>query len=192
MSGDYPAGNIAFGDQTLNLAVSSSGGSLITLRDSPSAREFYLEVSATASLCTRDDTFGVVFWAVNDRTYHRLAFNCGGLFRLEKTTNNRVTPLTEWFGSPMAARTPGVPVRIGLWVGSGLVRVYLNNEFQFSHAVTPTTGSIGFFAASNSSTAITTEFSDLRIYQVTAGDYPPTATPTIRPTRTLLPTIPTP
>jgi hypothetical protein len=192
MTGIFPSGNIVYGEETLNLAVAASGGSLITLRDSPSARDFYLEVSAMASLCTREDTFGVIFWAVNDRTYHRVAFNCGGLFRLEKVVNNKVTALTEWFGSTQAARTPGVPVRIGLWVGGGLVQVYLNDDFEFSHAVAPTTGSLGFFAASNSSTAITSEFSDLQIYQVSAGDYPPTSTPTIRPTKTALPTIPTP
>ncbi len=190
--GAFPAGNIDFGDGSINLAVASPGGTLTSLRTDTFTDDFYLEVSITASLCKREDTFGVVFWATNDRTYHRVVFNCGGLFRIEKVSNGKVSALTDWAASAQAARTPGVPFRVGLWVGGGLVRIYLNNAFQASQKLAPTAGGIGFFTSSNATSAVTIQFSDLQLYEVSVVDYPATSTPTVRPTKTALPTIPTP
>jgi hypothetical protein len=191
-NGSFPEGNIEFSESALNLAVASPGGTLVSLRTDTFTNDFYLETSITASLCTQPDTFGVIFWATNDRNYYREAFNCSGQFRLEKVSNGRVSALSEWTASSQAVRTPGVPVRVGLWVGRGLVRLYLNEEFQSSQSLAPTAGGIGFFASSNGSTAVTTQFTDLQVYEVSPVDYPPTATPTIRPTYTGVPTIPTP
>lgn len=190
--GSFPAGNIDFGDGSINLAVASPSGTLTSLRTDTFTDDFYLEVSITANLCKREDTFGVVFWATNDRSYHRLAFNCSGLFRLEKVSNGKASALTDWSASAQAARTPGVPFRVGLWVGGGLVRIYLNDAFQTSHKLSPTAGGIGFFASSNATSAVTIRFSDLQLYEVSAANYPATSTPTVRPTKTALPTIPTP
>ena len=191
-NGAFADGNIVFSENAINLAVASPGGTLVSLRTDTFTNDFYLEASITASLCTPPDTFGVVFWATNDRSYYRAAFNCGGQFRLEKVSNGRVTAVSEWTSSSQAVRTPGLPVRVGLWVGRGLVRIYLNEEFQTSQTLPPTAGGIGFFASSNGSTAVTTQFTDLQVYEVSPADYPPTATSTIRPTYTGVPTIPTP
>ncbi len=190
--GAFPVGNIDFGNRSINLAVAAPGGTLTSLRTDTFTDDFYLEVSITASLCTREDTFGVAFWATNDTVYHRLVFNCGGLFRLEKVNKGKISVLTDWSASAQAARTPGVPFRVGLWVGGGSVRIYLNEIFQSSQKLAPTAGGIGFFASSSGSSAVTIQFSDLQLYEVSAEDYPATSTPTLRPTKTALPTIPTP
>jgi hypothetical protein len=190
--GSFADGNIEFSENALNLAVASPDGTLVSLRADTFANDFYLEASVTASLCTPPDTFGVVFWATNDRNYYRAAFNCSGQFRLEKVSNGRVSALSDWAASSQAVRTPGLPVRVGLWVGRGLVRLYLNDEFQSSQTLAPTAGGIGFFASSNGYTAVTTQFTDMQLYKVTSDDYPPTATPTVRTTNTGVPTVPTP
>lgn len=192
VTGSYASGNVAFGNQALSLAVAVPGGELNSFRRDTYFTDFYATIDATANLCSPQDTFGLAFWSTNTRNYYRLALNCSGAFRLEKIRENKVTTLSEWQQSDQLMRGPMGSVKIGLWAGGGLIRVYLNDHFQSELAIPRATGGLGLFTQSNSATAVTSVFSSLEVYQVLPENYPPTATPTTRPTKTPLPTIPTP
>lgn len=192
VTGSYADGNVAYGNNTLALAVANPGGSLTSFRKETYFTDFYAVIQASANLCSPQDSFGVSFWAANARNYYRLAINCSGAFRLEKVKENKVTDLTDWQNSDQLMRGPMGSVKIGLWSGGGLIRVYFNDLYQSEIAVSRSTGGLGLFTISNSTTAVTAVFSKLEVYEVLPEHYPPTATPTVRPTKTPLPTIPTP
>ncbi len=192
VTGSYADGNVAFGNHSLSLAVAQPGGTLTSFRRETYFTDFYLEITAESSLCSSNDTFGVAFWAANARTYHRLALSCSGSYRLERVREKRVTPLTEWLPSSKIFRGPMTSARIGLWAGGGLIRVFFDDEFQSELYTDRSTGGLGVFASSNGGTAVTGVFSNLQIYEVLPENYPPTPEPTLRPTKTALPTIPTP
>jgi hypothetical protein len=190
--GSYASGNVAFGNESLSLAVSVPSGSLTSFRRETYFTDLFLQINVQASLCSPKDSFGVGFWATNERNYYRLALTCEGTYRLERVREGKITGLTKWLPSAQAPRGIQTSAKIGLWVGGGLIRIYLNDEFQSQLYVNRATGGLGVFTSSNSTSATTATFMDLQVYDVQPGNYPPTPMPTLRPTRTALPTIPTP
>lgn len=192
VTGSYADGNVAFGEDSLSLAVARPSGSLTSFRKETYFSDFYLELTAASGLCSQNDSFGIAFWAVNARNYYRLALTCSGLYRLERVKENQVSPLTDWLPSAQIIRGPQVSVRVGLWVGGGLIRVYLDDVFQSELYTNKSTGGMGVFTVSSGTSAVTGTFSELKIYDVSPEFYPPTPEPTIRPSKTPLPTIPTP
>lgn len=192
VTGSYATGNVAFGIKNLSLAVAVPGGSLTSFRRDTYFSDFYYQIHASSSLCQTGDTYGIAFWAVNSQNYYRLALTCAGQYRLERVRENKVSALTDWIGSPQIGRGPIESLQVGLWSGGGLLQIYLNGIYQSEFRTNRATGGIGLFAASNSSSAVTATFRDLEIYDVTPEYYPLTPEPTLRPTKTPLPTIPTP
>lgn len=192
VSGSYAAGNVAYGKNSLALAVAAPGGELTSFRKDTYFTDFYTVIDASANLCSPQDSFGLAFWAANARNYYRLAVNCAGAFRVERVRDDKVKNLSEWQSSDQLTRGPMGSVKIGLWSGGGLIRVYFNDRYQTEIQIPRSTGGLGLFTVSNSTTAVTSIFSGLEVYAVLPEHYPPTATPTIRPTKTPLPTIPTP
>ncbi len=190
--GSYAAGNVAFGQKVLSVAVASPGENLTSFRKETYFSDFYLEMNASSSLCSPADAFGVAFWAVDASNYYRLALSCAGMYRLERVRGEKVTELTPWLPSAQIMRGPQVSVRVGLWSGGGLLRFYLNDIYQSEIRVPRATGGLGVFAQSNNSSALTASFSALEVYDVQPENYPPTPEPTVRPSKTPLPTIPTP
>lgn len=192
LTGSYPGGNVAYGEGNLNLAVATPGGSLTSFRKDTYFSDFYEEITITANLCSPTDTYGLIFWSVNAQNYHQLSFNCGGEFSVEKVKSGRPSQLLALTPSSQVPRGGLSPFRVGLWVGDGLVRVYINGQFQTEIYVPPATGGIGIFARSAGGPAVSVSYSDMQVYLVSPVDYPPTPTPTLRPTNKPYPTLPTP
>jgi hypothetical protein len=185
-------GNVAYGDNTLNLSVSAPGSTLTSFRKDTYFSDFYLETSVTANLCSPTDTYGLIFWSLNNRTYYRISFMCSGEYSLEKIKESRITTLLDWSASGQIPRGGLSPFRVGIWVGGGYVRLYLNGIYQDGIYLAPTTGGIGAFAYSAEGPAVSISFSDMTIYSVSPGDYPLTPTPTKKPTQRPYPTLATP
>lgn len=192
LTGSYANGNAAYSINALNLAVAELGGTVTSFRKETYFTDQYWEITLTPNLCTPIDTYGLIFWSVNKQTYHQLAFNCNGEFSIQKVKNGRSTPLTDWIPSSQVPRGGLSSMRVGLWIGGGLVRVLLNDQLQAGVYILPATGGIGIFATSNGGPAVNVSFSDMQIYTVNRGDYPPTPTPTVHPTNTPYPTQPKP
>jgi hypothetical protein len=191
-TGVSSAGNVAYGDNTLNLAVSTPGSILASYRKDTYFSDFYLETTVTANLCYPTDSYGLIFWSLNDRTYFRITFNCSGEYTLEKVKESNVTTLHDWTPSGQIPRGGLSPFRVGLWVGGGYVRLYLNGVYQDGVYLAPATGGIGAFAHSVEGPAVSISYSDMTIYSVSPGDYPLTPTPTKKPTQRPYSTLATP
>ena len=192
LHGPYAGGNVAYGTNTLNLAVAAPRSYLTSFRKDTYFNDMYMEVTITPNLCSPSDTYGLIFWSANDTNYHQLTFNCAGLYAVEKVKNGRATSLLNWTPSSQLPRGGFSPFRAGLWVGGGLVRIYLNGSFQSEIYLPAGTGGVGVFAESASGPAMNISYSDMQIYGVTSAQYPPTPTITPTPTKKPYPTQPTP
>jgi hypothetical protein len=189
--GSYADGNVALGSDSMGLAVARPGGILTTFRKDTYQTDFYLEMQVNSSLCSPNDSFGPAFWAANSQNYTRLALTCSGQYRLERVKGGKASKLSDWMPSTQLTRGPQLSVKVGLWAGGGLVQVYFNDVFQTELSVSRSTGGLGMFAQSFDR-PLTVSFSSLDVYEVLPDNYKPSSTPTVRPTKTPLPTIPTP
>jgi hypothetical protein len=159
-------GNVAYGKNELSLAVAKPKGSLVSLRDKTSLGDFYLEITATPSLCENSDTYGILFRVVSASDFYRFLVSCNGQIRLERLIKGQGTLLQDWMFSPQIV--PGVPgdYRLGIWASGDELRFYINNALQFSRQdAALSAGTIGIFARAMGDNAETVSFSDLIVYQ---------------------------
>lgn len=191
-NGSYPSGNVAFGNGTLNLAVGVPLGYLSSYRSDTYFSDMYWEVTITPNLCSPADKYGLIFWSAGEASYLRLAFNCRAEFAVESVKKNRAISLLDWTSSSQLPRGGMSPFRVGLWVGGGLVRVFINDIYQSGVYLAPGTGGIGIFAESSGGPALNISYADMQVYAVSPVDYLPSPTPTLKPSKTPLPTRPSP
>lgn len=172
------SGSVQYGKNELTLAVNQPKASLVSLREQPPLENYYLEITATPSLCQGSDQFGVMFRVVSTRDFYRLVVTCGAQVRLEKVQNAAGTILQDWTFSPQL--TPDSPngMRLGILAAGSLLRIYINQVLQFE-ARDPafTVGGLGVFARSQGQNVETINFSDLLVRFTT-----PTALPSLTPT----------
>jgi hypothetical protein len=166
----------------LSLAFNGQGPlSVISLRSQPRLDDFYAEATADVSMCGAKDAYGMLFRAEPGMNYYRLAVNCNGQVRLERSQNGSTYPIQDWLESSNATFGAPAHLTLGVWVVGNEIRAFLNDNFQFSvRDPLFRSGSIGFFVYAAGKTSITASFSDLLVYSV---DYTP-PTPTATPTRT--------
>lgn len=188
-------GNITYGDGELTLAVSDPKATLISLRKSPQLSDFYLEMDVTPSLCRGGDNYGVLIRAGSNQNFYRVMISCSAQVRLERYRNAYTAPLVDWIGSGQLFPDALGTSRLGIYAVGSELRIYINRVLQFvTRDPAFTSGNLGVYARSAGDTPLTVSFSNLTVYEVTAGQAkplpspipPPSATP--RPTATRLPT----
>jgi hypothetical protein len=159
--------SVAYGNNELSVVVNQPSGYTMSLRPKPILDSFYLEITANPSLCRGADAYGVIFHAT-EGTYDRFALNCNGLLRFERVSGGQAQALQDWTLSSQVH--PGAPqtVRLGVWVNGNTVRCFVNGVFQFEIKETVhTTGTLGVFARSGGTTAVSVNFSDLVVSSLT-------------------------
>jgi hypothetical protein len=161
------AGNIAFGNQNLTLAISKENANLTSLSQHTLSSNFYLEISVENAICQSEDQYGIDFWHQSAGDYHRLLVNCAGQYRLELIQSGRSIVLHDWeTGTKIMVGAP-VTNRLGLWVYEGQFQLFINDTFQFEEQISrDRRGALGVFAKTISGNAMTIRFSDLKIYRV--------------------------
>ena len=161
------AGNIAFGNQNLTLAISKQNAILSSRSQHAIPSNFYLEMTIDNALCQSEDQFGIDFWQQSAGDYYRLLIDCGGQYRLEIAQGGRSTALHDWETATDVKIGPNANNRFGLWVYEGQFQLFINDAFQFEEKISrDRSGDLGVFARTISSSAMTIRFSDLKIYRV--------------------------
>lgn len=191
-TGRSAAGSIAYGRQELTLAISEPRATLQTLRDGPDFSSFYLEIDAIPSLCRQGDVFGLLLRAASPQDYYRLLVNCQGQLRFERVKDARLLVLHEWQNNDQFPPGAMLGMRLGVWALGPEMRVFVNGAYQFSvrDPLWPA-GRVGLFARAAGDTPLTVNFANLRVQAIDAGRVPtpvPTATITVQPSATRLPT----
>ncbi len=163
-------GSVAFGEQELTLAVASPRGSLLSLRNSFQADNFFLEIDALPSLCRSGDVYGLLLRASSTLDYYRLLINCDGQIRMERLKNGDVVLLQDWVTSGQIFPGGMMRLRLGVWALKDEMRVFVNEVYHFTvHDPVWTTGQVGVFARSSGDFALTVNFSHLVVRRLTPG-----------------------
>ena len=161
------SGNVAFGSQSLTLAVAGQGNALISLSQYLLPANFYLEITLQSSLCQPQDQAGINFWYQSSSDFYRLLINCAGQYRLELIQDGRNFVIHDW--ETAIEIQPGAPAsnRVGIWAYQGQLELFFNDTFQREERVsTEQSGGLALFARSIESSAMTVKFSDLKIFSV--------------------------
>jgi hypothetical protein len=165
-TGQTASGSMAYGSQALTLAISSGKTSLMSLRSGPSLSDYYLEVTASASLCRGADNYGLLLRAASEWDYYRWIITCEGKLRLERVRGGTPAVIKDWTS---AVARPDAD-RLSVWLSDKEMKFYIDGIFQFSvsdHVYS--SGSIGVFARSGGENALTVTYSDLKVYKIAGG-----------------------
>ena len=167
LTGDLGKGVIALGLNELTLALSQPKGYLFSFRDEPTFDDFYAEITASTSLCTGLDEYGMLIRYNSQVDFYRFSLSCNGQTRLDKLVGGTASSPQPWLASQSVPSAAPSESRLGVWASGSDLRFFINDEFQF--AVSDRTlprGMIGVFARSGGENAVTVSFSDLVVYQV--------------------------
>ena len=160
------AGNIAFGENYLSLAVAGNQASLTSLSSYSLPSEFYLELSAEVTMCSPDDTYNIIFWHFSEMGTYQVRYSCSGEMRVERTIYDSTSVLQTWVQARRFQPDSPAKNRLGIWAANGTLHFFVNDTYQFSLQVTPgLSGGMGVSAEAAGEQAITVLFSDLSVYQ---------------------------
>ena len=161
------AGNVAFGNQNLSLAVAKPSTSLTSLSQHAIPADFYLEITLQTNLCQAEDQIGILFWYEADGYAYRILVNCAGQVRLELLQGGRNNVVHDWERASQMQLGSPANNRLGVWVADGRFQLYINDVFQFEETIAnDQSGGLAVFARTISSSAMTIRFSDLQVYRV--------------------------
>jgi hypothetical protein len=164
--GRMPEGSMALGVGELTLAVARPGGQLYSLRQDTSLGNFYLEVTASPSICRGEDEYGVMLKVSPSLEFFRFALTCDGRARVDRYYHGVASAPQPpaYFG----AVPPGAPSRsrLGVWALGREMRFYANGEYLFSVSdPSLPAGSLALYARAAGEEMLTVNFSELEVYE---------------------------
>jgi hypothetical protein len=174
------SGSVAYGNDELTVAISQPGGYLFSLRPEPILDDFYLQITASPSLCRNMDSYGLILRATEDQLFYRFVISCSGLMRLERFTNGQYSVVQDWLPSGQVPLGSPATLHIGVWAYQDELRFFIEDIYQFSFSgLTWLQGQIGVFARSEEDTALTVNFSEMVVHELQWDAIPkPTSTTT--------------
>ena len=163
--GRQPAGSIALGVNELTLAVNQTRSYLSSLLQGPTLSDFYLEITASPSLCREADEYGLLLRVSPALDFLRFGLLCNGQARLDRFTSGQAaSPIPPTVSGVVPPGAPSTS-RLGVWAVGKELRFYANGQFLFSvRESVLLSGGLGVYARSVSSDALTVNFSDLSVY----------------------------
>ncbi len=160
-------GSVALGKNELTIAIGETNATLSTTREQPVFTDFYLEITASPSLCRGMDEYGVLFRVTGNNEYYRFSLSCDGQVRLDRIAGDKASSPQPWMLS--GAVPPGAPSTslIGIAAVGPNMDFFVNGQYQFSiKDPLISAGSVGLFARSANKMAVTVNFSKMVVYQI--------------------------
>lgn len=165
--GRYPQGIVAPGVNELSLAVNQERGYVSSLLQGVTLEDFYLEITASPSICRGNDEYGLLIRLQSSQDFFRFGLTCDGQARLDRLLGGVASaPQPPTFSGAVPPGAPSIS-RLGVWALGREMRFYANGQFLFSiRDSSILSGSLGLYVRAAATDAITVNFSDLAIYQV--------------------------
>jgi hypothetical protein len=162
------AGSAALGISELSLAVNQPRGYLFSLRQETALSDFYLEITASPSICRGEDEYGLLVRLVSLQDFYRFGLTCRGEARLDRLIGGEASsPFPpEFYGSV----PPGAPStsRLGVWAQGKEMRFFVNGQYLFTVSdPVLQVGGLGVYARASGDDSMTVNFSGLDVYQAT-------------------------
>jgi hypothetical protein len=158
-------GSVALGLNELTIAIGAVDTYLYSVRDDWVLSDFYLELTASPSMCRDLDEYGILLRISPRLEFYRFSLSCNGQVRLDRIYNGTASSPQPWMMS--GAVPPGAPSmsRLGVWASGSEMRFFVNDRYQFTvRDPMLTSGGIGVFARSTVDWPVTVNFSDLAVY----------------------------
>ena len=162
-----PLGSIALGLNELTIVINAENTYLYSVREEWNISDFYLELTASPSMCRELDEYGMLLRFNSAGDFYRFSLSCNGQVRLDRIYQGKASSPQPWLVS--YAVPPGAPSssRLGVWAVGNEMRFFVNNYYQFTISdPLLLSGSVGVFARSTIDWPLTVNFSDLVIYSV--------------------------
>jgi hypothetical protein len=159
-------GSIALGKNELTLAVREKQGYLYSLNKEVILNDFYLEITASPSICRGSDEYGLLLRVSSSMEFYRFSLTCDGQTRVDRYYQGIASspqPLTLNGAIP-----PGAPSssRLAVLIVGEDMQFFVNGEYIFSVSDSSITGGgLGIFARATGEDMVTVNFSDLMIYE---------------------------
>ncbi|OQY89474.1 MAG: hypothetical protein B6D39_09605 [Anaerolineae bacterium UTCFX2] len=164
--GKQNTGSIAFGKREISLGISEPQGYLVSWRAASILNDFYLEITASPSICRGGDEYGVIFRASSSADFFRFGLNCRGEARLDRVISGSASASQPPLKS--GAIPPGAPSvsQLGIWALGKEMRFYANNAYLFTvRDPSILSGALGLYARAAGADEMSVNFSDLLIYE---------------------------
>lgn len=170
--GTTDQGSVGLGINELTIAIGAEDTYLYSVREGWILTDFYLELTASPSMCRDLDEYGLLLRVSPGMDYYRFSLSCNGQVRLDRIYRGQASSPQPWLLS--GAVPPGAPstARLGVWAVANELRFFVNDRYQFTvrDPLLPS-GGVGVFARSTDNWPVTVNFSNLQVYSVTsAGD----------------------
>jgi len=158
-------GSASLGIHELTIVLNEPRTYVSATRVDVYATNYYLEATASTSLCSGADEYGLILRAASPSDFYRFSLSCDGQMRMDQIRGGTATSPLPWTISAAVPRNAPGTVRIGVWADGGTMHLFLNDAYQVS-VNTPLIpgGTIGFFARSAGQNAVTVNFSELTIW----------------------------
>ena len=164
------AGSVALGLNELTIAISAKETYLYSLRQDWLLSDFYLEITASPSMCRDLDEYGLLLRVSPELDFYRFSLSCNGQVRLDRIISGAASSPQPWILS--GAVPPGAPstVRLGVWALGSELRFFVNDRYQFTvRDPMLVTGGVGVFSRSTIDWPVTVNFSDLAVYSLSSN-----------------------
>jgi hypothetical protein len=165
--GKTSSGSAALGKNELSLVISEPGAYEYTVRAEPILTDFYAEITANPTLCRGLDEYGLLVRYNSPVDFYRFSLSCDGQVRLDRLVSGKASSPQPWTQS--GSVPPGAPSfsRLAVWASGNEIRFFINDQYQFSvNDPLLLKGSLGLFARSAGEMAVTVNFSDLVVKEL--------------------------
>ena len=159
-------GNLALGENELTLVVTQPEGYLFSLRKDTILRDFYLEITASPSICRGEDEYGLLLRVSPSLDLYRFSLSCNGQARVDRLLAGQASspqpPTWSWAIPPGAPSTS----RLAVWAAGKEMRFYANDTYLFTvQDPVLRSGGFGVFTRAAGEDSVTVNFSKLEIYE---------------------------
>jgi hypothetical protein len=158
-------GKASLANNEMAIVITEPHGFYFSLRRAPDLGDFYLEITASPTLCMGEDEYGLMLRVASEGDYYRYSLSCDGQVRLDRIYKGGAGTLVDW--KPGAGVPPGAPssARLGVRMQGEEMRFFVDGleQFSISDPLLPI-GRVGLFGRSASENAVTVGFSDLVVY----------------------------
>jgi hypothetical protein len=162
--GKTQAGSAALGKKELTLHVSEPEGYVFSLRQEPLLEDFYLEITASPSICRPEDEYGLLLRFSQVENYYRFVLTCSGEYRLDLSLDGFVTSPQP--ATLSGAVPPGAPSqsRLAVWMKGEEMRFFANSQELFTLTDGAlSSGVLGLFTRAAGENVVTVSFSDMTV-----------------------------
>lgn len=165
--GTSNAGSVALGKNELTIAISEPRTYFYSVREQPALSDFYLEITASPTLCQEVDEYGLLLRWNSPGDFYRFSISCDGQVRLDRLVGGTATSPQPWMTSGVIP--PGAPntLRLAVWAFGKEMRFFVNDIHHFTtRDPMLSNGILGVFARSAGENAVTVSFSDLVVHKI--------------------------